>query len=112
MSTIFEQIIDGKIPCSKVYENEHLIAFKDIAPQAPIHLLIVPKKHFPNIQSVPSEELSLMSHVAKAAQELAVEFGIEEGYRLITNNGSNAGQTVFHLHFHLIGGDKLSNDLA
>ncbi len=110
--TIFKDIIDGKVPCDKVFENESVIAFKDIAPQAPIHLLIVPKKEIKNLQSLPSEDMPLLGEVIKVAQQLAKEFDIQEGYRLLTNNGSLAGQTVFHLHFHLLGGRRLNDGLA
>lgn len=110
--TIFQEIIDGKIPCEKVFENEDVIAFKDIAPQAPIHILIVPKKQIKGIHEVHENDLYLIGEVIVAAQKIAKEFGIEEGYRLVTNNGASAGQTVFHLHFHLIGGAPLSDKLA
>lgn len=105
--TIFARIINGEVPCDKVYEDERVMAFKDIAPQAPIHLLIVPKKPWKNLQEIPESELSIVSHIAKVAQELADEFEISEGYRLLTNCGQSAGQTVFHLHFHLLGGRVL-----
>jgi histidine triad (HIT) family protein len=107
MSTVFGQIIAGKLPCTKVFENEHIIAFKDHAPVAPVHILIVPKKEISDLQSLQPEDYPLMMEVVRVAQLLAKEFDITDGYRLITNNGSNAGQVVFHLHFHLIGGRKL-----
>lgn len=107
MTTIFAKIIKGEIPSEKVFENERILVIKDIFPQAPVHLLIITKKAYPNLQSVPEEDLSVIAEVAAVAQQLAREFGVEEGYRLITNNGSDSGQQVFHLHFHLIGGRKL-----
>ncbi len=107
MTTVFEKIIKGELPCDKVFENERILAFKDIAPVAPVHILIIPKKPIPNLQSLSSEDLPLVSEMASVAQKLAIELGIADGYRLITNNGSLAGQVVFHLHFHLIGGRKL-----
>jgi histidine triad (HIT) family protein len=107
METIFGKIIRREIPAEIVFENEKLIAIKDIHPQAPIHLLIIPKEVYPDLQSVPSDKLSILQDVAKAAQHLAKEFHITQGYRLLTNNGSEAGQTVFHLHFHLLGGRDL-----
>ena len=112
MSTIFGKIIQGIIPCDKVFENEILIAFKDISPQAPVHLLIVPKKEIPNLQSMSEEDFPIMIEVVKVAQQLAKEFGVEDGYRLVTNNGTGSGQAVFHLHFHLIGGRPLSGKLG
>lgn len=107
MSTIFKEIIDGKIPSEKVFENERILAIKDINPVAPVHLLIIPKKEIPDLQSVQEEDLPLMGEIVAVAQKLALEFGVIEGYRLITNNGELSGQIIFHLHFHLIGGRKL-----
>lgn len=109
MSTVFAQIIAGQLPCEKVFENERMIAFKDIAPVAPVHVLIVPKVAYRDLQSVPSEDLPVIAECLFVAQKLAQEFGIEKGYRFLTNNGSDAGQCVFHLHFHLIGGRKLGH---
>lgn len=107
MSTIFSKIINGELPSDKVFENERILAFKDINPVAPVHLLIIPKKEIPDLQSVTPEDLPLISEMAAVAQQLAKEFGVEDGYRLITNNGTPSGQQVFHLHFHLLGGRKL-----
>lgn len=107
MPTLFERIISGELPCDKVFENETVIAFKDIAPQAPVHLLIVLKKPVPDLQSLQEGDLAAMGEIVRVAQQLAREQGIAEGYRLLTNNGPAAGQTVFHLHFHLLGGRAL-----
>lgn len=104
---VFSKIIKGELPADKVFENERIVAFKDISPSAPVHILIVPKKEIPDLQSVSPEDLPLIGEVISVAQTLAERFGITEGYRLLTNNGAAAGQTVFHLHFHLIGGRKL-----
>lgn len=104
---IFKQIIDGELPAEKVFENDKILAIKDIHPVAPVHLLIIVKKEFPNLQSVPLDDLPLMIEVVQVAKLLAEEFGIGDGYRLLTNNGASAGQTIFHLHFHLIGGRYL-----
>ncbi|MBA3958431.1 MAG: histidine triad nucleotide-binding protein [Parachlamydiaceae bacterium] len=109
MATIFEQIIQGKIPSEKVFENERILAIKDINPAAPVHILIITKKSIPNIQTVTAEDLPLIGEVITVAQKLATQFGIADGYRLLTNNGSSAGQTIFHLHFHLIGGRDLGH---
>lgn len=109
MTTIFSQIIAGKIPSAKVFENERILAIKDISPVAPVHILIMPKKEIPNLQSIQVEDLPLIAEIIQVAQKLAEEFDVEEGYRLLTNNGSEAGQTIFHLHFHLIGGRQLSH---
>lgn len=105
--TIFSKIINREIPATIVFENEKIIAIKDIAPKAPIHLLIIPKKAIKDLQSVEESDLPLIGECVKVAQKLAEEFGIEEGYRFLANCGSDAGQTVFHLHFHLLGGRPL-----
>lgn len=107
MTTVFGKIIRGELPCQKVFENERILAFKDIHPVAPVHLLIVPKKEIPNLQSVTPEDFPLVTECLQVAQKLAEEFEIAEGYRLVTNSGSEGGQEVFHLHFHLIGGRRL-----
>lgn len=104
MTTIFGKIISGEMPAEVVYETDKVIAIKDIHPVAPVHLLIMPKKEIKDLQSATSEDLELIQDCLAAAQELAVEFGVADGYRLLTNNGPTAGQSVFHLHFHLIGG--------
>jgi histidine triad (HIT) family protein len=109
MKNIFQRIIDGEIPCDKVFENERIIAFNDIAPVAPVHILIVVKKPIENLADIEPEDASLLGEVLLVANRLAKEFGIEEGYRLITNSGETAGQTVFQLHFHLIGGRHLGS---
>jgi histidine triad (HIT) family protein len=105
---VFGKIIRGELPCEKVFENERILAIKDIHPAAPVHILIMPKKEIRNLQAVKGEDLLLVGEIVEVAQKLAREFGIEEGYRLLTNNGEEAGQTVFHLHFHLIGGRRMS----
>jgi len=105
--TIFGKIIRGELPAEKVFENETIVAFKDIHPLAPVHILIVPKKAFRDLQSIPKEDLGILNEVVVVAQTLAARFEVTDGYRLLTNNGSQAGQTVFHLHFHLIGGRTL-----
>jgi histidine triad (HIT) family protein len=107
MTTVFGKIIRGEIPADIVFENERIVAFKDIHPVAPVHLLILPKKEIRDLQSLVEEELPLMSEIITVAQLLAARYGITGGYRLLTNNGAGAGQTIFHLHFHLIGGRPL-----
>jgi histidine triad (HIT) family protein len=107
MKTIFERIIAGELPCTKVYEDSDILAIEDIHPQAPVHILIIPKKHFPDLQNLPESELHILGKVAKVAQKIAKEKNILGGYRLLTNNGAMAGQTIFHLHFHLLGGEEL-----
>lgn len=105
--TVFSLIIEGKIPSVKVFENERILAIKDIHPVAPVHILIIPKKPILDLQSVEEGDFGLFAEVVKVAQIIAVEQGIENGYRLVTNSGADAGQTILHLHFHLIGGKPL-----
>lgn len=109
MTTVFGKIIEGKLPCKKVFENERILAIEDIAPVAPVHILIMPKKEIPNLQALSPEDMPLIAEIVEVARQLADEYNVEDGYRLLTNNGAEAGQTVFHLHFHLIGGRKLSH---
>ena len=109
MTTVFGKIIKGELPCKKIFENERILAIEDIAPVAPVHILIMPKKEIRNLQAVKPEDLPLIAEIVQVAQNLADEYNIEEGYRLLTNNGSEGGQVIFHLHFHLIGGRKLTH---
>ncbi len=107
MTTVFEKIIKGELPAEKVFENDRLLVIKDINPHAPVHLLIITKKVIPSIQSMNSEDLPLVGEIIEVAQQLAKEFGVEDSYRLLTNNGPESGQMIYHLHFHLIGGKRL-----
>jgi len=107
VTTIFARIIAGEMPADKVFENERVLVIKDIHPKAPVHLLIIPKKEIADLQSVAAKDLPLIGEMISIAQLLASEMNISEGYRLIINNGPLAGQTVSHLHIHLLGGDKL-----
>jgi len=108
MKTLFEQIIDGTLDSEKVFENSKVIAIKDKFPKAPVHLLIITKKVIPDLQSMQEEDLPLLQEVVKVAQQLAKKYNLTEGgYRLLSNNGAGAGQTIFHLHFHLLGGRPL-----
>jgi histidine triad (HIT) family protein len=107
MSTVFGLIIEGKLPSKKVFENERILAIEDIHPIAPVHILIMPKKRIHNFQSLLPEDYDLISEIFSIAQQIAEEKGVADGYRLLTNNGEEAGQTIFHLHFHLIGGRVL-----
>ncbi len=108
--SIFEKIIDGEIASEKVYETDRVLAIKDIAPKAPVHILIIPKKAIPSLQEMKEEEMGYLIDVAKAAQEIARKFHlVESGYRLLVNQGADAGQTIFHIHFHLLGGAPLGD---
>ena len=109
MDCIFCNIIKGEIPSSKVYENDKIYAFNDISPVAPVHVLIIPKEHIESINDLTSENASVISDVMLAAKEIAAQLGISEsGYRVVTNCGQAAGQTVNHIHFHLLGGRDLA----
>lgn len=105
--TIFKKIIDREIPADIVYEDEECLAFRDINPQAPVHLLVIPKKEISAVDALSSEDKTLVGHIFLVIQQLAKEFQLEDGFRVVTNNGLLAGQTVPHLHFHLLGGRPL-----
>lgn len=107
MTNVFEQIISGKIPCDKVFENERILAFRDIAPQAPVHIIIVPKKSIKNLADVSPEDVPLLGELLLTAKLIAKKEGVLENFRLISNSGPDSGQSVFHLHFHLLGGRPL-----
>ena len=102
--TLFQKIIDKEIPAEVIYEDELSLAFKDINPVAPNHVLIIPKKHIPKISDAGSEDKDLLGHLMYVAGEVARELGVEDAFRLVINNGADAQQTVFHLHIHLIAG--------
>lgn len=107
MKNIFQKIIDGELSATKLFENERILVIKDIYPAAPVHLLIISKKAIPSLQAASHADMPLIAEMLSVAQKMAEEHGIAEGYRLITNTGSSAGQTIFQLHFHLIGGRHL-----
>jgi histidine triad (HIT) family protein len=102
--TLFQKIIDREIPAEIVYEDELSMAFKDINPVAPNHILIIPKKHIPKISDAELGDKDLLGHLMYVAGEVARELGVEDAFRLVINNGAEAQQTVFHLHIHLIAG--------
>jgi len=106
---IFCRIIEKKIPATIVHEDERVIAFKDLNPQAPIHLLIVPKKHIADIHQITTADRELIGHLFFVAKTIAAQNGLDrDGYRMVINNGEGAGQTVFHVHLHLLSGRKFS----
>lgn len=104
---LFCKIVAGEIPSKKVFEDEYTFAFEDISPKAPVHVLIVPKKHVRGLKEVGAEDAELVGRCHLAAAAIARERGIEEGYRTVLNVGPGAGQSVFHLHVHLLGGRDL-----
>ncbi|HKZ17780.1 MAG TPA: histidine triad nucleotide-binding protein [Geobacteraceae bacterium] len=102
---IFCKIIQGKVNAAKVYEDEHIIAIRDIAPVAPLHLLLISRKHLVNSLDLEPEDSALIGHIYQVAARLARENGVaDSGFRIVNNNNAGAGQSVFHLHFHLLGG--------
>lgn len=108
MTTIFSKIIDGEIPADIVYQDDQVTAFRDINPQAPVHVLIVPNKEIPTVNDVDQEDEPLIGHMFFAARKIAEQEGVaESGYRLLVNCNRDAGQEVFHLHMHLFGGRRL-----
>jgi len=106
---LFCKIIAGDIPSQCVYENEFVFAFRDIAPQAPVHILVVPKEHIISTLDLTPENSYLVAKCFEAIVEIAKAEGLDHGFRVITNTGADGGQTVFHLHFHLFGGKVLNN---
>lgn len=102
---IFCKISKGEIPAEKVYEDEDILAFKDIQPAAPIHVLVIPKKHIANLMEISEEDSDLMEKIVKVIQKVAKQLGVDEkGFRIISNCGPDSGQEVMHLHFHLLAG--------
>ncbi len=110
---IFCKIIKGEIPSEKVYEDDEILAFKDIQPTAPIHILIIPKKHITNLMEIAPEDSALMGKIVEAMQKVAKQLGVDEkGFRIISNCGPDSGQEVMHLHFHLLAGRKMGPKIA
>mgnify|MGYP001045910297 FL=1 len=104
---LFCKIINGEIPSEKVYEDEEILAFKDIHPKAPVHILVIPKKHIASAIEIEEQDETLIGKMFIVIKKLAKEFGLENGYRIVNNCGSDGGQEVMHLHLHLLGGKKL-----
>lgn len=109
---LFCKIAAGIIPSTKVYEDETILAFRDIAPMAPTHILVIPKTHIPSVDGVTAENSAVVAHIFEVIPQIAREEGLENGYRVISNCGSDAGQTVPHLHFHILGGKQLTLEMA
>jgi histidine triad (HIT) family protein len=106
--SIFKRIIDRDIPANILYEDEYCLAFHDIAPQAPVHFLVIPKKEITGISGIGNGDKELVGHLMTVIRDLAGQLQLENGYRVISNCGADAGQTVFHLHFHVLAGNRLS----
>jgi histidine triad (HIT) family protein len=105
--TIFKRIIDGEIPANIIHDDEQCLAFVDIAPQAPTHVIVIPKKEIPSLNDVADEDAPLIGHLIVVIRQLAKQLKLDEGYRVVVNCGPYAGQSVDHLHFHLLGGRQM-----
>ena len=109
---LFCKIIAGDIPSTRVYEDDLVLAFRDIAPQAPTHILVIPKAHIPSVDAVTGENSGVVAHIFTVIPKIAAAEGLSQGYRVVSNCGEHAGQTVQHLHFHILGGKPLSLEMA
>lgn len=109
---LFCKIVAGEIPSTKVYEDDVVLAFRDIAPQAPTHILVIPKVHIPSVAGITAENSAVVAHIFQVIPGIAEKEGLVNGYRVISNCGPDAGQTVPHLHFHILGGRELSLEMA
>ncbi|MBR2893004.1 MAG: histidine triad nucleotide-binding protein [Clostridia bacterium] len=112
MDCIFCKIIKGEIPSNKVYEDETVLAFHDIAPQMPVHVIVIPKQHIECAAEINESNSAVVAHIFEVIAKIGKELGLANGYRIINNCGEDGGQTVKHLHFHLLGGEKLGEKLV
>ena len=112
MDCLFCKIAEGQIPSTKVYEDETILAFRDIAPMAPTHILVIPKCHIPSVAGITPENSEVVRHIFEMIPFIAEKENLTGGYRVVSNCGSDAGQTVNHLHFHILGGRVLSTEMA
>ena len=112
MDCLFCKIVAGEIPSNKVYEDEKILAFRDIAPMAPTHILVIPKEHIPSVDGVNEENAAVVAHIFSKIPAIAAAEGLVNGYRVVSNCGADAGQTVKHLHFHILGGRELTLQMA
>ena len=109
---LFCKIINGEIPCTKVYEDDTVFAFRDINPQAPVHILVIPKAHIASVHAITSQNSAVVAHIFEVISQIAEIEGLENGYRVVSNCGPDGCQSVHHLHFHVMGGKKLSEQMA
>ena len=112
MDCLFCKIISGEIPSTKVYEDDLVLAFRDIVPQAPTHILVIPKKHIGSVNEVNSDNSAVVAHIFEVIPQIARAEHLDSGYRVVSNCGKDAGQTVPHLHFHILGGKTLGLNMA
>ena len=109
---LFCKIVAGDIPSTKVYEDETVLAFRDIAPMAPTHILVIPKAHIDSVACITADNSAVVSHIFEVIAKIAAQEGLENGYRVVSNCGPDAGQSVKHLHFHILGGRQLTLEMA
>ena len=109
---LFCKIAKGDIPSTKVYEDDRILAFRDIAPQAPTHILVIPKIHLSGVSDITAENSAVVAHIFEVIPQIAAAEGLVNGYRVVSNCGADAGQTVPHLHFHILGGKALNLEMA
>lgn len=109
---VFCMIVAGDIPATKVYEDETVLAFRDIQPQAPTHILVIPKAHIPSVAAITPENSGIVAHCFEVIAQIAAAEGLTQGFRVVSNCGEHAGQTVHHLHFHILGGKPLALEMA
>ena len=112
MSCLFCKIVAGEIPSTKVYEDDSILAFRDINPQAPTHILVIPKTHIASVAEITEDNSAVIAHIFSVIPTIAAAEGLTNGYRVVSNCGPDAGQTVNHLHFHILGGKELSLEMA
>ena len=112
MDCLFCKIVAGDIPSTKVYEDDLVLAFRDIAPQAPTHILVIPKAHIASCAAITAENSAVVAHIFEVIAQIAKQEGLDGGFRVVSNCGDHAGQTVHHLHFHILGGKQLSLEMA
>ena len=112
MDCLFCKIVAGEIPSTKVYEDELVFAFRDIAPQAPTHILVIPKIHISAVKDITAANSAIVARIFEVIPQIAANEGLTNGYRVVSNCGADAGQTVHHLHFHILGGKELSLEMA
>ena len=108
---LFCKIVRGEIPSTKVYEDEKILAFRDISPMAPVHILVIPKTHIGSVAEISGENSAVVAHIFEKIAQIAKAEGLDKGYRVVSNCGDHGGQTVHHLHFHILGGEKLSTQM-
>ena len=108
MDCIFCKIAAGEIPCKKAYEDDRIVAFYDLDPQAPTHILLIPKEHISSAMEITEENSGIIGHIYAVAAQLAKEQGLDNGFRIVNNCGADGGQTVHHIHFHLLGGRSMA----